>query len=382
MRIDVIRDRAALPDLFDRWNTLAMRDRRDGFFRSATWCCAWLEHVRPDAEPFVLICRDESGELVGLAPLCRVPQHDLGVRLEAVGWAGREVVSGDFLDVVAAPADRQRVTAAVVQYLTGRPSDWSLLVLGELEEAGAMQSAAMRAASRNGFAVRVQEKRSCPYIALPGSFDEYLARLSSATRYHIRRRTRDLQKGGVQFHVHSEPEQVASLLPVLTELHTARWRREGQPGTLTRPGFGDCLAKVCRSLPSGATAKLHLMTHLGQPAAALLLFQAGDSALYYQAGWDPDSAVAHQSPAVVLMAESIKDAIRSGARFYEFLRGDEGYKSRWTETGRTTITILLADRLSARAYLQLAEFKDTVKQAMGSHWRSPGATGLAEEAAV
>ncbi len=362
MRADAICDRRDLPALFDRWNQLALTDRRDGFFRTATWCCAWLEHVRPDAQPFVIVCRDASGAIVGLAPLCRAPYRDLGLAFDALGWAGREVVSGDFLDVVAAPADKARVAAAVVDYLAGVRSQWSLLVLGELEDGGSLSSESMRVAARNGFAVRVQENRICPYIELPDSFDGYLAGLGSATRYHIRRRTRDLQKSGAEFHVHSGPEAVAGRLQILTDLHTARWKSEGLPGTLTRPGFVQCLAAVCRNPPPGATPKLHMLTHLGKPVAALLLFQFADSALYYQAGWQPDSAVAHQSPAVVLMAESIREAIQSGSRFYEFLRGDEAYKSRWTPTYRTTSTVLIADCLSARAYLQAAKVKDTLKR--------------------
>ena len=52
-------------------------------------------------------------------------------------------------------------------------------------------------------------------------------------------------------------------------------------------------------------------------------------------------------------------------RYYEFLRGDEAYKSRWTKTFRKTVTTLLGNSLMARGYLETAHMKDLVKQRLG-----------------
>ena len=70
MTIDVVSRREDLPQLAARWDELAREDARDGFFRTFVWYQAWLQHVRPDAEPFVVVVRDEAGVVVGLAPLC------------------------------------------------------------------------------------------------------------------------------------------------------------------------------------------------------------------------------------------------------------------------------------------------------------------------
>ena len=65
------------------------------------------------------------------------------------------------------------------------------------------------------------------------------------------------------------------------------------------------------------------------------------------------------------MAYSIRDAIANGMRYYEFLRGDEAYKSRWTKTFRKTVTALMGGGLMARGYLETAHLKDLVKQRLG-----------------
>jgi CelD/BcsL family acetyltransferase involved in cellulose biosynthesis len=370
MRIVCVTRREELDALAGAWDDLARRDPRDGFFRTFVWYRAWMEHIRPAAQPFVLLARDEHGALVGLAPLCRLRYADLGWRLNAIAWAGREVVSGDFLDVVTTPAARAGVLPAMLDFLCARRRDWSLLVLGELVEQGDSDHAVQSLAARYGLPLRRQEERVCPFITLPGTFDEYLAGLGSSTRYHIRRRMRDVARRGAEVCTFSDPEDVAGRLATLVRLHALRWRRDRQPGTLGRPGFAAFLRDVITHLPDGAACRLYELHHGGATVASLLTFRFGQSVLYYQAGWDPDSPVASVSPGVTLMASSIRDAAEDGFRYYEFLRGDEAYKSRWTTSCRTTATVLVAGNAVARGYLLVAALKDAVKPYLRARHRT------------
>lgn len=362
MKVDLVTRQDDLATFAERWDALALEDPRDGFFRTSRWYLSWMRNIRPDAQPFVIVVRDSAGAIVGIAPLCQVSYRDLGFRLRGVSFAGREVVSGDFLDFVATSGTKAVVTSAVLEYLWARRKQWSLLITGELLEGSDSYHALESFGRQNGLSMRRQEARICPYIALPGSFDEYLATLGSSTRYHIRRRMRDVEKNGGLIEIFSRPDEVAGHLDTLIRLHLARWRADGLPGTLGRPGFAAFLREVCLDLPQGAGCRLCVLNHKDQAAAALLTFSFGNSTLYYQAGWDPTSALASLSPAVVLMAQSIRDAIARGSTYYEFLRGDEAYKSRWTKTYRTTATLLIARSFMAREQQRVAWLKDRVKR--------------------
>jgi CelD/BcsL family acetyltransferase involved in cellulose biosynthesis len=353
------------------WDELAMGESRDGFFRTRGWYRAWMRHVRPEAQPFVLVAREDGAPIAGIAPLCRVPYRDLGFRMTSVAFGGREVVSGDFLDFLSRPEARSRVLAAMAQFLLNDASTSGLVVLGELLEDGDSLGAIESMARQQGIPLRRQEDRLCPYIALPATFDEYLGSLGSSTRYHVRRRIREVAKAGGEILVLSVPEGVAEGLGILKRLHEARWKKDGQAGTLGRPGFLDFLRDVCLHPPVGSAARLFVLRHQGADCGALLTFRFQDSVLYYQAGWDPDSPLAGLSPGVVVMAQSIRDAIESGGRYYEFLRGDEAYKSRWTKQFRRTNTLLVGRGALAREYLRVAHLKDAVKGCLGI--RNPAA---------
>ncbi len=274
------------------------------------------------------------------------------------------MVSGDFLDFLADTEVRPQVIAAILEYLQENRSRWGLLVLGELIDGADSYIALEQMAKQHDLPLRRQEERICPYIALPAKFEDYLGTLGSSTRYHIRRRMRDMQKTGARVDVFDAPQDMSSHLDSLIRLHLTRWNKDDLPGTMGRQGFAPFLRQICTNPPKGSRCVLYQLTHEETPVAALLTFHFGESALYYQAGWDPDSPLAALSPAVVLMAHSIRDAIGLGLRYYEFLRGDEAYKSRWSKTCRKTATLLLGRSFAAKQYLRVAGIKDLVKRSL------------------
>ena len=365
------------------WDALAHLDARDGFFRTSGWYLSWLRCVRPDAQPFVVTTRTADGCLIGLAPLCLYSYQDLGFRLDTVGFAGAEIVSGDFLDVLAVPEERARVLDSTLNTLQEQRSRWGLLQLGEVLVGSDLHAAIKARAADLGLALREEQENICPFIPLPTSFDEYLKGLSKSVRYDIRRRTKVIlkEKGG-SIDVCTGPDRATEGVDALVQLHHARWKSRNDPGTLGRPGLANFLRDVCANPPEGSSYHLYLLICEGKPVGAFLVFHFGESALYYQAGWDPNSPLERYSPGMVLMARSIQDAIEAGLHYYEFLRGDESYKFRWTKSTRRTITLLAARSTAARAYLRTAQAKDLVKRLLGKGSTPPvTSTEAVEEAA-
>jgi len=365
MNVELVTRREDLAELSQRWDELAQQDPRDGFFRTSAWYRSWVEHVRPDVQPFVIVVRDGAGEVVGLAPLCRLNYRDRWLPMKGVSLAGREVVSGDFLDYLSDAGARSEVLPAILNFLWQERSQWALLIVGEVTEDGDLHRAVESFAEAKGLALRRQEERVCPYIELPATYDQYLRGLSQKMRYEIRRDTRDvLEKWRARIEVCTEPGQVRDNLNLLIQLHTSHWKSVRKSGNMGRPGFPAFLRQVCSEPPPGAALRLYLLKLDEKPVAALLAFCFRENVLFYQTGWDPDSPIARLSPGMVLVARSIRDAIEQGYRYYDFLRGDETYKSRLTKSFRKTITLLVARSFSARQYLRVNRLKDWVKRTL------------------
>lgn len=94
-----------VPDeLEQRWRELATTAENP--FALPEWHAAWLA-AHPDDDPFVLVCREAQGELVGVVPLVA-----RGRRLLAAGGQ-----LADWFGPACAPADEARVADAVVAAL-------------------------------------------------------------------------------------------------------------------------------------------------------------------------------------------------------------------------------------------------------------------------
>jgi CelD/BcsL family acetyltransferase involved in cellulose biosynthesis len=115
----VLRDAGALAALRDEWHALLMQSGGAEVFQTHEWMSTWWEVFGDqDRELFVVTVR-QGGRLVGLAPFLirRIGRWSRAQvrRLEFLGTgeAEEDEVCSDFLDIVAAPAHRQRVSALV-----------------------------------------------------------------------------------------------------------------------------------------------------------------------------------------------------------------------------------------------------------------------------
>ena len=89
-------------------------------------------------------------------------------------------------------------------------------------------------------------------------------------------------------------------------------------------------------------AHIGLMQVAGVEAAAVFLFEDGETAYLYNSGYDP--AFASRGAGLASKALALRDAAERGLRRFDFLRGDEEYKRRLGGERRQLITLRLAAR--------------------------------------
>ena len=347
------------PGLEPAWIELSRCLPDASLFSSYHWCRCWWETVGREAIPMIGVVREPGGHTVGLAPLCIQRQG-------AVRWLsfmGRERVSGDHLDLLARPEDRPRCLAVILPELERRSGEYDGLLFGELHPDSPTRAGLIAWARRNRFALHEREQRRVPYIELPKTYDELLASLSSNMRYHVRRRRRGLHKdASARVELVREGARIHAVLDEFFELHRRRWETEGLPGNFRDPAMQAFLHRFCSASAGCDGLRLFVLSTNGAIQAVLICFHHRDTASYYQMGWAPDCRI--ESPGIILLSHSIEQAIAEGLRRYDFLRGEEAYKFRWTNTCVEQSTLLVGCSVAARAAVTAGRAKNLAKRAI------------------
>jgi CelD/BcsL family acetyltransferase involved in cellulose biosynthesis len=169
----------------------------------------------------------------------------------------------------------------------------------------------------------VEREDRCPVLALPKTWDEYLARLSGKDRHELRRKIRRLERElpGATTRSHGAGDGWDEAMTRFLTLH--RLSKVGKARFMD-----ERMERFFRSatsrLAAAGWARLWFLEFEGAAVAAFLCFEYGGSVGLYNSGFDPARAVL--APGIVLLAHVIRDAIDRGFPVFDFLRGEEPYK--------------------------------------------------------
>lgn len=296
MSIQILDDARALePEWWDLW----ARDPSASAFQSPAWLIPWREAF--DAgESRVLAVRHDT-RLVALLPLFR---HE--GRLLPWGAGTTDCLDG-LVDPQLDPGELARATAELAE-----PVD-----LFQLCE----NSPLRRIAVPSGWGERCGDAEPCLDMRLPAVLSRNMAQ---NLRYYRHR----LDRAGI-----GRPERAgAEVFEYLVELHGRRWQGRGQTGVLHDPRVLAWHRSAIPALDAAGLLRLYALCRDGRAVAVFYGLHAKGRTSYYLGGFDPD--LEDLGLGTVLIGHAIEEAQREGAMAFDFLRGQEAYKSRWGATER------------------------------------------------
>ena len=297
--MDVERHDAIAP-LLDEWAALHAADDRATPYGSAAWARAYAEHGDGESAPWCLDVRDEE-RLVGLMALSRRRRASMRV-LRPFGGE-----HADCWDVLALPDARTDVERLLARELRRRSGEWDALVLTHLTHATTIR----HALSGAGLDARSRHDLPQPHVALPSSFDEYLARFPSERRRRLRRSLKPLDGGPVTARA-KERAEIPDAVARLLELRQRQWASAGKAllPSIVEDRFRRFLTSVaCELVPAGRAILTEYAVG-GEPFALYLDF-VDDRAFHgYMGGFEP--AHGRLEPGKLHILASIRSSIEAG----------------------------------------------------------------------
>ena len=335
VRVADVRRAAGLADLETEWRGLASVCATATVFQTFEWNAAWWKHFGrlPGRLLRVVTFRDDDGALVGLAPL--MTSFWYGTALRRISFLGTG--TSDYLDVLAAPGWEDAVAEAFHGYLE-HTGGWQIADFQQLREGGFLRGRTPGEAGR--LSALTAPGEPCPYLALPPAWDMLLQGLGKKTRANVGYYDRALRK---VYEVEAGPvTDEAALDDELTrlfDLHQRRWNQRWLPGVFGGGRVQAFHRDAARRLLERGWLRLFSLKLDGLTQASLYCFAYGDRLCYYQGGFEP--TLARLSLGTVLTARAMQTAIEEGRAVFDFLRGDEPYKAKWTGAAQVNARRLL-----------------------------------------
>mgnify|MGYP002623071334 FL=1 len=329
-RISVATDLVALRE---DWNRLC-----GGVpFCSFEWNAAWWRHYHQDGDLYVLVVCDDAERVIGIAPWYLKRNAAQG-RVLAFMASGE--VCSDYQRVLCEPGQESVVVNAIADWLsdvrdsltewvTREDEDrWDLIEWECVPVADAVLRSLTEALKGQGAAVYQRRSDACWRLNLSETWDEYEARLSKSHRKQIRRSIRNMiEAGRTEFHMARTPKDLERGFDLLVRLHQRRWTSKGEAGVFASGRFAEFHREVMRELLDQGALRLCWLEIDGTPAAADYCLADNDTVYCYQGGVDPTRL--DLEPGRISKIYMLKAAREEGMVAFDWLRGDEPYKSHW-----------------------------------------------------
>jgi CelD/BcsL family acetyltransferase involved in cellulose biosynthesis len=300
---------------FREWEDVLSRSFRPTPFLSPLFLLPWARTFA-SGRPMRVLRWERGGRAEGFLFLCRCESGD--------GWEflGGEQVA-DALDAVVSSGMEEAFWDEVLSHAASPVGDGPL-VLQSLVEGTPTLSVLPRVCRERGISCLVEETDRAPFIALPSSFEEYLASLGKKERHELRRKLRRAAEAvpGLSFRITSGGEELARDFPSFVALHRLSHPDKKRFMDARMEAF---FRELAEGFLSAGRLRLAFLSGPDGDLAAMFQFSTGGALLLYNSGFDARMG-GGASPGVVLLSRCIEDAIGGGLREYDFLRGRERYK--------------------------------------------------------
>lgn len=178
----------------------------------------------------------------------------------------------------------------------------------------------------------------CPFIGLPNSYQAYIDTLSVSFKRMIKNRTNFCEKHGVEFRFLLNKDE-GSLDEAFIELNRLHAIRMGEMDTESKFLKSDSqrFHQVIQQENKEAFILIVQAVESEKVIGTLYGFVSSNRYAYFAAGIDPNYS--KYSLGVVLIGRVIDYLISNKYKYFDFLRGTEDYKYRWTKDNNQNYTV-------------------------------------------
>jgi len=310
----------------ESWNRLLQANPTSSIFQTLEWLAAWWQAFARDKELLGLVFADAEGDALGIAPLYREQDFFFGRTLTTLRMVGAGSGDSDALDFITSPGNEEACAEAFVAWLD-KQKDWDVCALETLPQVSLVAKRLGTRLQEAGWSVDTTLTPNF-VVDLPAAWSQYVNALEPSFRPLLTRYPRRLQsRYSVRFVRCECIEDLKAHLETLFSLHQMRWTGRGEPGAFASPDRRDFYFEMATAFLHRGWLEFWLLELDGEIVGAQFCFRYNHTVSLLQEGFHPKYAA--EKIGYALRAHVLEEMIRSGAKRYDFLGGDDPYKAKF-----------------------------------------------------
>ena len=338
-------------ELKDVWNRVLAKSRDNNIFLTWEYLFTFWKHFGKNAKLRILCVKDRD-EIIAIAPFRQSHFNfvsPLGYDvIEPLGYRGLMPEGGDYTGLLLGEKETECLNL-FLKYLEEH-SDWDFIYMYDVPETSAIPDLLRRTTNSN-LKFEITKGVICPYMTLPQSMNIFLEGLDGKFRKNLRRCMRHLMRdyGKVELKKYDQFGSVKDAMETFFKLHQKRWASKQMPGVFSAQAIRNFYLDVAKKFAENGWLALYFLTVNDEPIAAHYCFEYEEKIYFALSGFDP--SYARYSIGNLLTLKIIEKCIEKGLKEFDFMKGDEPYKSKWTKIYRINLKIkFVSKRLTSRLY--------------------------------
>jgi CelD/BcsL family acetyltransferase involved in cellulose biosynthesis len=327
LELNVLSDDMEFRNFGPKWNNLLINSNVNNPFLTHEWQFAWWEEYGNDKDLFIVVVRLEN-QTIGIAPLM-ISRLGIFRILEFIGSG-----ISDYLGFIT-HRDYKNATDEIINFLLKNKRQWDLINLKDVTDVDKIEKC-LDSASTNRIK-RVYE--IAPYLEIKNTWDEFIKKKSKNSRKHLKYNLKKIDKLG-DVKIIDYPGNNFSgheLVHSVWGIEKQSWKYQAGTAHFSEVKRRHFLSEILEKFADREWLDALLLKIDNKFVAYSIAFKYNSKIYNYEVGYRQD----YPGAGNYLNTHHLRKTFEEGLKEYDFLRGNESYKLRWTKSYREVYQIVI-----------------------------------------
>lgn len=324
--------------LRDSWNGILTQTNYANVQLTYEWLYSWWE-IYGRGEKLSLLTVTDQGRTLGVAPLTVTKViGKSGFVLNKLTFVGHGLT--DYHDLLIADERREEVLRALIEFILNGRENWDAIHLRNIRGDSPNLPILREAFCDASLTCVDRSNIKCSYIPMDCGWTDYYGALSKNMKSDIRRRSNCLARTGkAEFVRLHEVDDVDNVMRTIKSIHVKCRQSKGETSWYTDERRYRFVSMILKRFSYRKWLDLVFLKLDGRIIAYYLGFLYDNVVYFWNTGFDPEFS--QVSPGKLLLHYWIEDSFAEGCREFDFMVGEESYKSKWTSPVRQNYELFM-----------------------------------------